>query len=154
MNEWEDIELSLLFKELVILKDKETKNAYEPKESATPAEPETSQKALTLVICCPTDLLEYLNAPNSNLHKITAALKIEHIHDLMSPLDELIQNNKIGKETSVWAIGLRPEEEEMVKSTGATKVLYSADPEQMTSVEEKRNMFEGLKNFLPQLQST
>lgn len=132
MKEWEDLELSLLFKELVIVREE--------------AKQEKSPSPALMVLCHETDKAN-LNAETANLKKITTALGIEHIHTLMSPVEAAIEAQNIGPETTVWGIGLSTEIQELIRATGAKQVLFSANPENLKTVEDKRKMFEPLKEF-------
>ncbi len=166
MKDWEDLELSLLFKELVILKedsqttgdpteDISAENSVDQPDLTTRANLDTPplEKAppkpdcLKTAILCPASALSVLNSSQSNLRKITEALRITSIHTQLRAVEDLDIESKIGPETTIWGIGLSSEQKEAIRSQPHSKVLFSANPEELSSLEEKRQMFEPLKEF-------
>lgn len=162
MKDWEELEWSLLFKELVIMKDdteensessneialsREQSSAKQEQEEEQIAEDSSTSTALKLAILCPSAEIAILNATDSKLRKISTALGISPIHEQLQSVEELDIEQSIGSETVVWAIGLSPDQQTQIKSKTHAACLFSANPEYLASVDEKRQMFEPLKQF-------
>ena len=167
MAELDPSDLSLIFKQLVVLPKDRTVDSpkvkteskkeiatteYDPKaalqtsEVAEAAVDYTANNAHKFAIITLPELKTIYTQQGSKFRKIVQALKlsgaVDHIYtNWATELD--LQRTEV-----IWTIGLSPEEEKLISSKRKEKTLHSPDIELLTTTEEKRAMFEPLKSFV------
>ncbi|MFY0644597.1 MAG: hypothetical protein JXR19_09055 [Bacteroidia bacterium] len=165
MNDLEEFEIGLLYKSLVILKEKdeqETSNSTVVREEEKPtpievktevAQPPAEEKIVTETLnsklfIYPKNLEETLRADNSNLSKILQALQASDIMNNAIHLEDISTLDQLKDVQVVWSVGLSQSQQESITKFGHLKYLNSPNPESLQTKEEKRKMYEPLKAFV------
>ena len=167
MTDLNDLDVELLFKKLVILK--EDKNAeqevveadveqtvtqaVEPPTKEAPAEAlqeviEQQIPAKSLIY--PKALKAELFANNSNLSKIANALNLQFLLESAYALEDIKSLETLNTCSHIWFIGL--EKPDILGSLNSEiKTLSSPNMERLTTKEEKLQMYEPLKKFAAEI---
>ena len=161
MIELEEFEIGLLYKSLVILKEKEeTKVTIETDQEANPELPtkqeepqpiaeQTDEPALSSkLLIFPSAIEQELLSEQSNFSKILTALKSSHIVTHCLRIEDLKSFDQLSQCEVIWSIGLTESQQDQIKSQGQILYLNSPNPEKLQSKEEKLNMYAPLKDFV------
>ena len=139
VKDWNLKEVELLYGSLVQLKDK-----AQPKPSSE-TEPAAKKKSPKKMILTSPSLLVKLHASDSSFIKICEALSIPH-SGLLLDLDSF--NSMDTSSTKViWTLGLSNAERQIIDELEVPQVLHSEDPEALERTEDKRKLYEPLKEF-------
>ena len=159
----------MLFKSLVILKEDRLEEPAaedilaQPSQATSQEKPETTDPGVpsppshapllpkkSACLCVPSSLEKDLFQEGSNFMKIVQALKLEGLVQSVVLEDQIQDAQQIQHMKHVWAVGI-PQGHEVLRSLKQTEILYSPNPETLRSVEEKRAMFDPLKDFAAKL---
>ena len=164
VKDLEELDIALLFGSLVLLKEDRTEPAEGVAKAAAP-ESETTSVALGesvqddenplqdwhSALICPLAIKAALERPNSNMRKILRALELEAVLEHILPVEKLKDPRWLQSLQAVWFVGLDAQRDKLSASL-SMPYLFSADPERLKDVAEKRAMFEPLRDFAPNLQ--
>lgn len=174
MDELKDLDIELLFNELIILKEDlapktDSQGKTEPSQLSSTTEPvatpsatkpklilkapepdisSTSKPATILekAVVIPSSLKTNMLAPNSNFKKILGHLDLDNLLSVCLDIEAFDAKRTKSNFSAVWYIGLSEDQKAKLKGT-APNELFSPNPESLQSVEEKKAMFTPLKNF-------
>ena len=160
-----EIEVDLLFKQLVILPEKDkTDQLNDTKEKSRSAaapenyidkiatapptveEPNKTKQNKSFILLTNPDIKQSLIAPDSNFRKIITNQNIGNV--LHHIADNMELNEDLKTFECIWTIGLNPAQEQQLLNLKHPNILLSTNVEKLTSKQEKLAMFEPFTQFV------